>query len=84
MVLETLVLKWLHAPAWYRPSLSYKLYPDGGEEMKHLGMKHFMIGFLCVFVGVVTGLLLSEAVLSLFLPGTDTLLAKNGLVLMYH
>jgi hypothetical protein len=48
-------------------------------------MKHFMIGLLCVFVGVVTGLLLSEAVIGPFLPGTDTLLAKNGLiVLTYH
>jgi len=79
MVLETLVLKWLHAPAWCRPSLSYKSYSDGGEEMKH-----FVIGLLCVFVGVVTGLLLSEAVISPFLPGTETLMAKNGLVVLYH
>jgi len=53
--------------------------------MKHLEMKHFLIGFLCVFVGVVTGVLLSEAVISPFLPGTETLLAKNGLVVLtYH
>lgn len=51
--------------------------------MKHLEMKHFMIGFLCVLVGVVTGLLLSEAVIGPFLPGTETLLAKNGLVILY-
>ncbi len=52
-----------------------------GEE----AMKHFMIGLLCVFVGVVTGLLLSNAVISPFLPGTEALMAKNGLiVLTYH
>lgn len=47
-------------------------------------MKHYMIGIICVFVGVVTGLLLSEAVISPFLPGPETLLAKNGLVILYH
>lgn len=47
-------------------------------------MKHFVIGLLCVFVGVVTGLLLSEAVINPFLPGTETLMAKNGLVILYH
>lgn len=61
-------------------SYSYRSYSEGGEEMKH-----FMIGLLCVFVGVVTGLLLSDAVISPFLPGTETLMAKNGLVVLtYH
>jgi hypothetical protein len=64
---------------------SYISNSDGGEEMKYLEMKHFVIGLLCVFVGVLTGLLLSEAVISPFFPGTETVMAKNGLVVLtYH
>jgi hypothetical protein len=63
----------------------YKPYSDGGEEMKYLEIKHFVIALLCVFVGVLTGLLLSEAVISPFFPGAETVMAKNGLVVLtYH
>ena len=44
-------------------------------------MKHFLIALLCVFAGLLTGLLLSEAVIRPFLPDTETLLPKNGLVI---
>ena len=48
-------------------------------------MKHIAISLACVFVGVLSGLLLSETVISQFLPGTEALLAKNGLVVLtYH
>jgi hypothetical protein len=47
-------------------------------------MRHFLIALLCVFVGLLTGLSLSEAVITPFLPGTETLLPKNGLVVLMH
>lgn len=47
-------------------------------------MNHFLIALLCVFVGLLTGLLLSESVITPFLPGTETLLPRNGLVVLTH
>ena len=47
-------------------------------------IKHFLITFLCVFVGMLTGLLLSETVVTTFLPSTQTLLPKNGIVILTY
>jgi hypothetical protein len=47
-------------------------------------MKHFLLTFLCVFAGMLTGLLLSEAVVGPFLPSTGALLPKNGMVLLTY
>ena len=47
-------------------------------------MKHFLMALLCVFVGLFTGFLLSEAVITPFLPGTESLSAKNGLVVLTY
>ena len=47
-------------------------------------INHFFMTFLCVFVGMLTGLLLSETVVTTFLPSTQTLLPKNGMVLLMY
>ena len=52
--------------------------------MKHL-MKQFLMALSCLIVGLLTGLLLSNAVTSPFLSGTETLAPKNGLIVeTYH
>ena len=86
MVLDIIAFKRLQAPAWCRPSLSRgfrrQVYHNQTEVDE---MKHIAISLACVFVGVLSGLLLSETVISQFLPGTEALLAKNGLVVLtYH
>ncbi len=44
-------------------------------------MKRTFIALLCAFVGMIIGLLLSEAVISPILPHAETLQPKNGLVI---
>ena len=83
MLLDIIALKRFQIPAWCRPSQSSGF--SGQVFNNQTGdneMKHFAISLACVFVGVLTGLLLSETVISQFLPGTETLLAKNGLVVL--
>jgi len=83
MVLDIIAFKRLQTPAWCQPGLSRgfrrQVFHNQKEDDE---MKHFAISLACVFVGVLTGLLLSETVISQFLPGTETLLAKNGLVVL--
>ncbi len=83
MVLDIIASKRLQTPAWCRPGLSRgfrrQVFNNQTEDDE---MKHLAISLACVFVGVLTGLLLSETVISQFLPGTETLLAKNGLVVL--
>jgi len=43
-------------------------------------MKHFLVALLCVLVGLSTGLLLSEILIAPFIPGTEILGPRNGLV----
>jgi hypothetical protein len=84
MVLDIIAFKRLQAPAWCRPqpvrSFRRQVFYNQKEDDE---MKHFAISLACVFVGVLTGLLLSETVISQLLPGTESLLAKNGLVILY-
>ena len=52
--------------------------------MRHL-MKQLLVTLSCVIVGLLTGLLLSNAVISPFLSGTDSLAPENGLIVeTYH
>ena len=60
-----------------RQALFLRSHPDEGEEMKHV-----LIVLLCVVVGLLAGLLLSQAAISLFLPGMETFtLASDYIVL---
>jgi hypothetical protein len=50
-----------------RQALFLRSHPDEGEEVKHV-----LIVLLCVVLGLLAGFLLSQAAISLFLPGTET------------
>ena len=54
------------------------------DRLKQTEMKHFLMTFLCVFTGMLAGLLLSETLVATFLPGTGPLLPKNGMVLLTY
>jgi hypothetical protein len=54
------------------------------DIFRRIEINHFLMTFLCVFVGMLTGLLLSETVVTTFLPSTQTLLPKNGMVLLTY
>ena len=52
------------------------------DIFKRTEIKHFLMTFVCVFAGMLIGLLLSEAVVASLLPSTGALLPKNGMVLL--
>ena len=60
-----------------KQALFLRSCPDGGKQMKHV-----LIVFLCVVVGLLAGFFLSHAAINLFLPSTGALtLASDCIVL---
>ena len=54
------------------------------DIFRRIEIKHFLMTFLCVFAGMLTGLLLSETVVATFFQSTGPLLPKNGMVLLTY
>ena len=66
-----------------RKGYLYRAYSEGGKDMKDL-MKQFFMALSCVVVGLLTGLLLSNAVISPLLASTETVAPKNGLIVQTY
>jgi hypothetical protein len=45
-------------------------------------MKHVLIVLLCVVVGLLAGFLLSQAAISLFLPGMETFTVASDYIML--
>jgi hypothetical protein len=78
-----LVLVWF---LFWRPAskgYSYRAYAEGEKDMKHL-MKQFLMALSCVIVGLLTGVLLSNAIISPLLSNTDIIEPKNGLIVQTY
>ena len=60
-----------------RQALLLRSHSDEGE-----GMKHVLIVLLCVVVGLLAGFLLSQAAISLLLPGTETFTVASDYIVL--
>lgn len=63
--------------AFERQDLWLRSHPGEGEEMKHV-----LIVLLCGAVGLLAGLLLSQAAISLFFPVTETFTVASDYIVL--